>query len=116
MIYKAPKDEPMGSVKELTDRLADVNIGPEYSKGTLLYGPGVTVRFLGSENQLLEDHGDAVMQIDVQCTHDLESEIARLTLERLEEHFTEWARAFEIENDANKDGTDFWELDEFQDD
>jgi hypothetical protein len=106
----------MGSVEELTTRLAHINIGPEHSKGSLLFGPGVSVRFLGPENELLEQHDAAVMQVDIQCTHDLESEIARLTLERVEENFTEWERAFEIENDDDKDGTDFWELDEFQDD
>ena len=84
-------------------------------KGILLYGPGVTVRFLGSDNTLLEDPSAMVLQIDIQCTHDLESEIARLTLERVEENFTEWARAFEVETDADNDATDFWELDEFQD-
>ena len=115
MIYKSQDDEPMGSVEELIERLARINIGPEHSEGTMLYGPGVTVRFLGSDNTLLEDRSAKVLQIDIQCTHDLESEIARLTLERVEETFTEWARAFEVDTDANNDETDFWELDEFQD-
>ena len=115
MIYKSRNDEPMGSVDELIGRLAVVNIGPEHSEGTMLYGPGVTVRFLGSDNTLLEERSAKVLQIDIQCTHDLESEIARLTLERVEETFTEWARAFEVEIDAKNDETDFWELDEFQD-
>jgi hypothetical protein len=81
----------------------------------MLYGPGVSVRFLGADNTLLEDPSAKVLQIDIQCTHDLESEIARLTLERVEETFTQWARAFEVDTDANNDETDFWELDEFQD-
>ena len=116
MIYKSQDDEPMGSVEELIGRLALINIGPEHSESTMLYGPGVTVRFLGSDNTLLEDRNAKVLQIDIQCTHDLESEIARLTLERVEEHFAGWERAFEIETDSDNDETDFWELDEFQDD
>ena len=106
----------MGSVGELTERLSRINIGPEASDGTMLYGPGVTLRFLGADNTLLEERDASVLQVDIQCTHDLESEIARLTLERVEEHFTEWSRAFEIETDGDNDETDFWELDEFQDD
>ena len=116
MIYKSLNDEPMGSVGELTERLSRINIGPDHSDGTMLYGPGVTLRFLGADNTLLEDRDASVLQVDIQCTHDLESGIARLTLERVEEHFTEWARAFEIETDGDNDETDFWELDEFQDD
>tara|TARA_B100001059_G_scaffold226991_1_gene256178 strand:+ start:408 stop:773 length:366 start_codon:yes stop_codon:yes gene_type:complete len=116
MIYKSPNDEPMGSVEELIERLSNINIGPEHAGGTMLYGPGVTVRFLGPENALLEERNAEVLQIDIQCTHDLESEIARLTLERVEEHFAGWERAFEIETDSGNDETDFWELDEFQDD
>ena len=115
MIYKSQDGAPMGSVEGLIGRLGHINIGPEHGAGTILYGPGVSVRFLGGENVLLEDHGADVLQVDVQCTHDLESEIARLTLERVEEHFPEWERAFEIEGDADNDETDFWELDEFQD-
>ena len=115
MIYKSQDDESMGSVEELIGRLAQINIGPEHSERTMLFGPGVSVRFLGADNTLLEDPSAKVLQIDIQCTHDLESEIARLTLERVEETFTEWARAFEVDTDANNDETDFWELDEFQD-
>ena len=116
MIYKSPDDKPLGTRGELVRKLAGFNTMPEIEGGSVLFGPGISVRFLDESNgEITEDHAQVKM-VDVQCTHDLESEIANLSLERLEENFPLWQRAFEPEEDEAEDTTTFFDINEFLDD
>ena len=52
---------------------------------------------------------------ELQCTHDLEAELANISLERLEENFPRWQRAFEIKPSGPEDTANFFDIKEFLD-
>ena len=115
MIYKSPDDKPLGTRGELVEKLAGFNTMPEIEGGSVLFGPGISIRFLDTSNHELNHDDDLVQLIDVQCTHDLEAELANLSLERLEENFPRWQRAFETEKNGPDDTANFFDINEFLD-
>ena len=115
MIYKSPDDKPLGTRGQLVRQLSAFNTMPEHEDAHVLFGPGISIRLLDESNQELVNEEDLVKIIDVQCTHDLESELANLTLERLEENFPRWQRAFEPEDAKADDTASFFDINEFLD-
>ena len=115
MIYKSPNDKPLGTRGDLVGQLAGFNTMPEIEGGSVLFGPGISVRFLNESNQEITNEDDLVNMIDVQCTHDLESELANISLERLEESFPLWQRAFDPEQAEADDTATFFDINEFLD-
>ena len=115
MIYKSPDDKPLGTRGELVGKLAGFNTMPELEGGSALFEPGISLRFLDEANQEITNDEEQVRMIDVQCTHDLESELANLSLERLEENFPLWQRAFEPEDAEADDTATYFDINEFLD-
>lgn len=115
MIYKSPDDTPLGTRGELVAKLAGFNTMPEIEGGSVLFGPGISVRLLDESNDEITTDDGLVKMVDVQCTHDLESELANLSLERLEENFPLWQRAFEPEDPESDDTATFFDINEFLD-
>ena len=113
MIYKSPDDKPLGTRGELVQKLSGFNTMPEFEGGSVLFGPGISIRFLDAESTELTNDDDPVQLIDVQCTHDLESELANISLERLEENFPRWQRAFEHQEAEPDDTANFFDINEF---
>ena len=81
----------------------------------VLFGPGISIRLLNDSNEEITSDDGLVTMVDVQCTHDLESELANLSLERLEENFPLWQRAFEPEVPESDDTGTFFDINEFLD-
>ncbi len=115
MIYKSADDKPLGVRSQLVRQLASLNTMPESQGGTVLFGPGISVRFLDESNRELTGDDDLVCMVDVQCTHDLESELANISLVRIEERFPLWKRAFEPEEQTPDDTGQFFDIKEFLD-
>ena len=115
MIYKSPDDKPLGTRSQLVRQLAGFNTMPEVEGGTVLFGPGISVRFLDETSHELTNDDDLVRMVDVQCTHDLESELANISLERIEENFPLWKRAFEPQSEEPDDTAQFFDINEFLD-
>ena len=82
MIYKSPDDTPLGTRGELVAKLAGFNTMPEIEGGSVLFGPGISIRLLDESNEEITSEDGLVKMVDVQCTHDLESELANLSLEQ----------------------------------
>ena len=108
-IFQARNDGSLGTRTEIMARLATVNTTPERSDGSLLYGPGIQVT-------MHPEGEEAVRNILVDETGQVERELAQLSLDRIERIFPEWIRVDEPPVvDEAVDAEEF-SLDEFLDD
>ncbi|MCH2145160.1 MAG: hypothetical protein MK082_08445 [Phycisphaerales bacterium] len=108
-IFQAKENESLGTRAEIVARLSQVNTRPEQEGGATLYGPGILV-------SMHPDGEEAIKNVFVDETGQVERELAQLSLDRIERAFPEWIRVDDPPVVDDEAETEEFSLDEFLDD